>query len=289
MVDAQTIALTCITQYPRWYSGKLQSIKHTDKIRGDLALESIEYAAKSGYAVVIVDGGSPKTFRKKVKQIEQVVLIVRKSAKRAPARRLAFLRAAKIPGVLVIVNTEAEKVGFIKESIEHVVQPVLDNTADIVIPKRKQKLFQQSYPTYQYASEVEGNALYNAQLHLHGLLKPTDEDLDIFFGPKVFRNDRKIISLFLKRFTHGLESIEGLHFDPEELSNTTLFPIVLALQKKLRVISIEVSFRYPAMQKENEEVGALEYFAEKRRWQRMGLLLELMQFLHMIKIYHHKK
>lgn len=32
------LAIAATTSYPKWYRGKLRSIKHTDKVRGDLAL-----------------------------------------------------------------------------------------------------------------------------------------------------------------------------------------------------------------------------------------------------------
>ena len=46
------VGLAIITYYPKWYRGKLRSIKHTDKVRGDLALEFFTKATKLGYKVV---------------------------------------------------------------------------------------------------------------------------------------------------------------------------------------------------------------------------------------------
>lgn len=285
MINSQSIALTFITQYPRWYQGKLQSIKHTDKIRGDLALESLHHAIEAGYQIIVVDGKSTKTFRRQLALLPQVHVIKRKSWKRSPARRQAFSYAARLPNVHVIVYCEAEKVNFVTHHIEQTVKPILEKKADIVIPKREPKLFVQTYPKYQFESEVEGNKLYNAQLKLQGLLPKDSEDFDHFFGPRAFKNDKRILSLFLKKVKFGLDTVEmeGLSFDPEELSNSIFFPIVLALKRGYTVTSVEVRFSYPKVQKENENFGAREYFEEKRRYQRMGLLLELMHFLQVIK------
>ena len=51
------------------------------------------------------------------------------------------------------------------------------------------------------------------------------------------------------------------------------------IKKKFRVESVEFSFRYPALQKDNEETGQKELFIEKRRAQRLSLLVDLMHFL----------
>ena len=42
---------------------------------------------------------------------------------------------------------------------------------------------------------------------------------------------------------------------------------------------LALPFVYPKIQKENEEKGARELFLEKRRSQRLGLLVELLHFI----------
>ena len=66
------VALVGIAFLPKWYKGRLKSIKHTDKIRGDLILYSTRFAAGVGYSVVLVDGGSAKTFVSELKSIHGV-------------------------------------------------------------------------------------------------------------------------------------------------------------------------------------------------------------------------
>ncbi len=113
--------------------------------------------------------------------------------------------------------------------------------------------------------------------------KKNSEELDIFFGPRVFANKKEIIALFMKKFTFKVASLPSFRFDPEDYSNTLYFPILSALKKKMGVVGIEVPFVYPPMQKKNEEQGAKELFIEKRKAQKLSIILEL---IHFVKIIH---
>lgn len=275
------IAIVCSTYYPSWYQGPLRSIHHTDKIRGDLALELIEKALRNNYWVVVSDGFSTKTFQKKLNSLSQgkLILIKRKNKHaKSYARRQAFYRAMKIEGVRVIVYTEPEKIGII-EYIPDISKPILDHEADIVIPQREEKLFRSSYPSYQYESEIEGNLLYNRYLQLHKITKETE--CDFFFGPRAYKADKRVKALFHHKYKLkiGKHTVEDELINPEDLSDYLFFPIVLALKRNLLVKSVTVPFKYPLLQKQNEEVGQRKYFEEKRRSQRLSLVLELMQFL----------
>lgn len=279
--DPKSVAFASITYFPKWYTGPLRSIKHIDKIRGDLTVEFCKKAREKGYHVVIVDGQSTYTFKKAISKIHGVKLVKRRAKKRSPNKRQAILLASKIPGVKVIIQTEAEKLSIVTDCAPIMVEPLLRNEADIVVPKRESRLFKETYPPYMFDSEVEGNKLYNEALRAYGLLTADHEDLDIFFGPRAFRNDKSIISLFMKRYhidTHNL-SFPSTYFDLEELSNAQFFPIILALKKKLHVMSVAVPFSYPGVQKENEEKGERELFLEKRKAQRLSLIVELLHFL----------
>lgn len=279
--DPSSVAFAAITYYPKWYSGPLRSIKHTDKIRGDLAIEFCKKAREIGYQVVIVDGKSTATFRREVVKIFGVRLVKRRAIKRSPNKRQAIKLASEIPGVRVIIQTEAEKVSIVTDCAKQMVEPILRGEADIVVPKREEKLFENTYPRYMYESETEGNKLYNEALRAYGLLTSGHDDLDLFFGPRAIKNDRKILSLYMKRYhidTHNL-SFPSTYFDLEELSNAQFFPIILALKKKMSVVGVTVPFVYPKIQKENEEKGEKELFLEKRKAQRLSLIVEMLHFL----------
>ncbi|HLD26654.1 MAG TPA: hypothetical protein VJB63_01735, partial [Patescibacteria group bacterium] len=68
-------------------------------------------------------------------------------------------------------------------------------------------------------------------------------------------------------------------FGIEAYSEVLFFPIIAALQKKIRVANIEVPFSYPHTQKLNEEKGSREFFIYKRKVQKFELLIELLHFV----------
>lgn len=279
--DPAKVALAMISYYPRWYRGKLRSIKHTEKIRGDLALEFFRQASKKGCHLVVVDGRSSKTFKRELAQVPNIIIVARKIAKRAPNRRRALRVASAIEGVEVIIFSEAEKVSLVTNCLAQIARPIIDGQADIVVPKRNDVLFKSTHPLYMYESETEGNRIYNEALRTQGILPENHEGLDMFFGPRALRNDKKVISLFMRRFRIkiGRFSLPSEFFDTEDYSNPLYFPVILALKKRMRIISVEIPFSYPTIQKENEEIGLRSAFVEKRNLQRISIILELIHFL----------
>lgn len=279
--DPKVVAIATTTFYPKWYKGKIRSIRHTDKIRGDLAIKFFLEAKKKGYRVIVVDGKSSKTFHKTVEDIEGIIFTKRRNSKRSPAKRQAIKIAAKQDGVKIIVLTEAEKVSLVTDCISLLSKPILEGDADIVVPKREKKLFVATYPSYMHESEEEGNKIYNEILRVYGLLQSHDEDLDMFFGPRVFRNENKVIRLFMKKYTISSlgSSFTKEFFDVEDYSNILFFPVVLGMKRNFHIKSITVPFVYPKIQKDNEEKGERVLFLEKRKNQRLSLLIELLHFV----------
>lgn len=280
---SKQIAITIITYYPSWYQGKLRSIKQTDKIRGDLAIHFIKNASSQGFQIFIADGKSSKSFQKSIGLIPGLTIFKTKILKRSVRKRLVIKAASKLPDVKVIVMTEPEKISII-DSIPMLVKPIFDNQADIVVPKREEDLFKKTYPNYQYQSEIEGNKLYNEILRTNGLFKDNN-DLDLFFGPRVFINHPKIVSLFIRKFHLKISKKAYLdsYFDIEDYSANQFFAIVQALKKKFRIKSVEIPFSYPKIQKDNEEKGSRKTFEEKRKFQKISILVELLYFLSAIK------
>ena len=280
-MNLQTIAIILTTLYPKWYRGKLRSIKHTDKVRGDIALQTIHAAQKKGYQVLVADGKSSKTFRKELEKIENITLIKKRSSHKLKAKRQLIKAFVKKPEVKIIILTEPEKLSLITDCIPLIVNPLLNNHADIVIPKRNESLFQKTYTSYQHVSETEGNLLYNEILRANGLLKLDEDDLDIFFGPLAFINTPQVRSLFLHIKSNILFKNSTTHF--KFTDEYDYFPVVRALKKGLRVRSVDVPFSYPSIQKMNEENGPKELFVEKRKNQRLSILIELLYFINFMQ------
>ena len=280
-IRPQEIALVGITYAPKWYRGPVKSIKHTDKIRGDLILYTVRFASAVGYKVVLVDGNSAKTFNMELRKIPGVKVLQSKVHKRSPNRRKAIFEASKIEGVKAIVMTEIEKVSVVTDCMEEIVKPILNDQADMVVPKREDTLFKKTYPSYMYESEVEGNLLYNEGLRSDGLLGTHQEDLDLFFGVRVFKNNRRQLKQLLSHYEANPFNTLMHHklFDLEEYSDAQFFPVVKALALGLRVQSVTVPFKYPETQKENEDKGEREEFILKRKYQKVTILIELMHFL----------
>jgi len=281
--DPSSVGFAIITYYPRWYNGKLRSIKHSDKIRGDLALEFAQKAMAKGVTVVYVDGKSSKSFKNALEEISGLHVIKRRTFGRSSSKRQAITYLTKLPHIKVIILNEPEKISLLTDCLDTIVMPILEDKADIIVPRREDKLFKSSYPLYMYESEIEANRIYNEALRTNGILKEDHHDLDFFFGPRAFKNDKKIVELFKKKYSLKKESFLAKLYDPDEYSNIQFFPIINDLRKNMRVLDREVAFVYPNIQKENEDVGARAEFVLKRKMQKTSLLIDLMHFLSFIE------
>src|SRR3989344_4176117 len=100
------VAIATNTYYPNWYRGKLRSIKHTDKIRGDLAFEFFKKTLKNGYRIVLSDALSSRSFRHDLKNLKGLNIVFKRSAKRSPNKRYSIKTASKLAGVMAIITTE---------------------------------------------------------------------------------------------------------------------------------------------------------------------------------------
>ncbi len=239
-------------------------------------------ARRLGYQVVIADGESCPAFKDSLASLGAEV-IQKDGVQRAVGGRQSIERAAALDGVAVIIRTELEKLTSLIEDgcIQPIVQPILDGKADIVLPKRNEELYIATYPDYMYASETKGRDRFNQLMHKAGLL-PEDKTLEFLFGALGLRNDPKIVRLFMERYAfRGARVGSWKYVQPEEWSDTQLFPIIKALSLGYQVEGVETPFRYPVEQKENEELNR-GIFAEKRKQQRVDLVSGAVHYLRML-------
>lgn len=263
--------------------GQLRDVSDTDGTRGDLALQSLERAISQGVHVVAADGGSSADFLSALNRFETsglLTLVNSTKPGRGPQRKAAFEVAGKLLNKQAIVYFQPEKVSLMNHLAE-ITHPILDGDADIVVPARTSELFEQTFPGYMRDSELNVNRTYNWLMQCAKLL-PKNEKLDWFFGPVVFKNDPEIVSYFLKeyRLKSPIRSRVGAQPDPELHSNSHYFPIIEALFRKKRVVSVEIPFVYPQTQKDNEtSPEKIEGFKKRRKLDASAYRLEALHFL----------
>lgn len=275
IVNPESIIIATSTFYPNWNPNEINKSLST-LTRGKLALETIKEAVGKGYQVVIVDGGSGDLFVSQAKNLGAMVFNQDKNGM-SPGRRQAFREASNLSEAKVICWTEPEKISIVKDCLPDAITPILLNDADIVVPKRNDASFS-TYPKYQAKIEKQANGLWNKILRRNGLLTDATEDIDIWFGPKLFRNDPKILSLFLARYSLA-ETKFGLYKDanPEDWADAVMLPIIAALKEGYRVKSVLVSYIHPPEQTKLEANN--EFFDEKRRKQFRSIIAISSEFV----------
>lgn len=273
-------------KYQSLAQGAQRDTGDTDGIRGDLALEFLKKSLNSGVRVVASDAGSSADFLSELEKFKDkgLTLIASTTPARASQRRAAFQTAISLSEGKVIIYTQPEKASLVDYFIE-ISKPILEDKADIVVPKRDPKFFEQSYPPYMRESELRVNKTYDWLMQRAGLMKK-DESFDWFFGPVVFKNAPEIAVLFLKMYdlSNNITSRIGAQSNPDIHSGSHYFPIIEALFRGFRVVSVEIPFKYPPTQKANEmseEAG--NSFQNKRSLDAAAYRLEAIHFLAFLK------
>lgn len=272
-IDPKSIALVTTTFYPKWSPEGDVSV---DKVRGNLNILMLNEAKRKGYRVVVVDGGSSSGFVDRLKE-EGIAPIPETEHSMSGSRRQAFNEGSALEGVKVIAWAEPEKVSIARDCLPEAVRPILDGRADIVIPKRGEESLR-TYPAYQVEYEQKANKLFNGILRKHGLLPEDVEDLDVWFGPRFFKNDPELISLFTDKYEFDKRKLELDEIvDPDLWANAIFIPIIAALKNGYRVESVTVPYRHPpeqtALEKDDEK------FRRKRDIQLKNIITVAMHFV----------
>lgn len=279
-LNSQSIAITTTTFYPNWYPGQPLA-SDTNKVRGDLALKMIDMARSKGFQIIVVDGADNKEFKEALIKIG-VHPYVESQKGMSASRQQAFREASNLDTVQVICWLEPEKVSVIADCLPNAVIPILKGKADVIVPKRNEQLFRESYPDYQVKSEQNSNRIWNALLKKYGLRSASNPELDVWFGPKFFRNDPKIVSLFTDQYSFKADS--ELRFrkiiQPELWSNAVFFPVIAALHKGYKVMDLEVPYKHTLEQTLAEQDN--DEFRKKRKFQQKNIILASEFFIRML-------
>ncbi len=229
-----------------FYTGQTES----EKVRSALALDTIKKAVELGYPILVLDGGSSDDL---VMSFEAAGATVKqhKTERYGESRRAAMQEAAKF-GKEIIVWTEPEKVSFIGQ-ISRTLVPFTEERADIVIPQRKSL---SSYPTVQQYAEQFGNAYFRE------LCGP---DLDVWFGPRVYRRD--LLPYFLDYNGSFGDMWEGM-----------CLPLLTMIKDGKKIVSVPVDYEHPKEQTVVEEHDLAFY--DKRLLQLNNIVPALRKYWH---------
>lgn len=280
MKPSDSIAITTATYYPKWYPGK-SSTHEIDKVRGDLALKMLSSARSKGFQIIVVDGTDNKEFREALIRIGVHPLAESQKGMSA-SRQQAFKEASKLEKIQVICWVEPEKVSIVTDCLPTAVFPILEGTTDAIVPRRNRKLFKKTYPDYQFRFEQESNRIWNDLLKKYGLRSNDDPELDVWFGPKFFRNDAQIVSCFTDQYSFKADPNSNLNktIQPELWANAVFFPVISALHKGYRVMDLEVPYKHPKEQTNAEQDN--EEIRKKRKFQQKNIILASEFFIRML-------
>lgn len=248
-VNPKSIGIATATLYPDWQPGNVAD--SISQVRGTIAINFVQEVLQAGYHIVVVDGGSSDAFKS---QLAELGVFVQPEQQKgmSPGRRQALMEVSTIPGVKVVCWCEPEKVSFVSDCMIQSALPILRGTADLVIPGRDEQA-KATYPGHQIYFENKTNKIWNNALRAHHLLPSDAKDFDFCFGPRLFNNIPVVIEVFMRAF-HYLE--RGLALDKiinlELWPGVSLLPIVSALHKGLRVISVTVPYHHPEEQTRTE-------------------------------------
>lgn len=279
-IEPSSIGVATATLYRQWVPTTETANNSVDKIRGDLALQTISAAQKLGYQIAVVDGGSSAAF------VDALVALgvtpqPEQDRSMSGSRRQVFQEVSQLVGVEVIAWIEPEKVSMVRDCLPAAVVPLLQNLTDIVIPQRQQSSWA-SYPDFQVVYEQRANSLWNEMLRAHRLLSASEGNLDAWFGPRFFRNDPQILALFLTKYVYQQqpESKLDLIVNPELWPNALFLPIVAALHQGWRVQSKSVPYLHPFAQTALEQDN--QVFRRKREVQRKNIMVATMHYLRLL-------
>lgn len=269
--DPLQINTSTTTLFPRWVPGELQwklndpvTPEVVDKVRGDLAIETIATASEKRLRAIVIDGGSSRPFCEALALYRDNVQISKETGKGiSPSRQQGFKEAQTKFGGLANLWTEPEKISIVRDCLEPLMSPILQNQADLTIPSRDDESFA-TFPEYQSYIAQEANRQWNEVVREAGLLPQGCNGYDVFFGPFGWRKD--ITGLFLRRY-----SSKDRRIKPEVYCNANYFPIVAALEAGKRVVSVPVPYRHSELQKAIENYNPVY---KKIRDHQLKIILE---------------
>jgi hypothetical protein len=227
----------------------------TNDIRYRLGLESCQQAAEHRIELVLVDASPSQTIRDGLEEAGcGFVRVIPQTSKgkKGAALREGIAKALILlqhndddcddceNGTAVIGFQELEKVDMIRHW-KSIARNLLIKSSDIVVARRDNEMFRNSYPIEQFHSEQFANMFLDSLANKIGL-----PSIDWTAGPVAFK--ASIAPRWL--------SYKG------EVWDAQLVPIIEAFIEGAKISSFDVSYRHPESMKEQEEGNLI--FNEKR-------------------------
>lgn len=211
------------------------------KMRSELAEEFFDNTNKLGIKCVVVDGGSDYEFLEKISKFDNIKLVIEPSLKMGESRRKSLQEALNmVPNEVkkpIFLWIEPEKSGLItRENLSEMIKKLRKNEADIVVPARKNK---NSLPEFQGRIESEANKKVKEEILLFSQKTIGENELDLWFGPKMFNVDGAQYFLDYKGKLDKWDSIIG--------------PVIDAYNDGKKIVSIPIDFEYNKKQRNQED------------------------------------
>lgn len=276
IIDYQKVTVVTTTLYPNWYPGEIPGSVRAEKVRGDLAINMLKEAKIRKYQIVVVDGGSSQFFLKEMSSLG-ISIFPQKEKSMSGSRRQAIGIASQLIDTEIICWVEPEKVSVINGCLPKALLPILNNEVDYIILARDEKSYK-TYPDYQVKYEKRANRLFTGFLKEKRIIPQSSAILDVWFGPRIFRNKKEIIDLYLSQYLKNKEKNQ----DPELWFNTQILPVIKAFQKGMRVKQITVPYRHSRTQTKAELTDS--QFIKKRQNQFRNLIANTKYYLSDIQV-----
>lgn len=197
-----------------------------DKLRAQLALQTVKEIKEAGLSVVVVDE-SPAPVAQAL-ELAGGIVVQQETPGMGAGRRQALRKAAELAGESgYVVWTEPEKTGL-AQYWEQIVSSLPN--ADIIVPSRNREGME-SYPDYQQYAEMLGNKAFELI---------TGCALDMWIGPRIVRTSA----------CHFFLNYAGEYGDRWD---SIFIPVIRAIKAGLTVTSSPVSFLYTPEQRQDEE------------------------------------
>ena len=246
------------------FTGTFYGEDDASRLRQQLALDMFDQTDKTGVKIIVSDGGSNNDFLYLASTHPSVVLIHEPvGSTMGESRRFALDKAiddAATDPKHIFMWLEPEKVNLADaDAITTLVTPIREGKADVVVPRRIDK---STLPKQQAWLESRANHRATKLMKSEDPESPNkegDEDLDLWYGPKVFN---KAGAEYFSRYKGKLDKWDSI-----------IAPVLQAYKGGLEVASVPVDFTYPTAQSTFETDNKI--FKRKRVEQYGSILIAL--------------